>query len=108
MLDAGRQCGAWSLWGKIAGNKYNKHRAVNAPGAARIVRQAAAKGVLRFVYLSTAKVYGDATRNGPFDGAGMSDSKDPYTAAKREAEKLLRDVTVETGPEMVILRPPLV
>lgn len=84
------------------------YREVNALGAARIARQAAAKGVRRFVYLSTAKVCGESTQNRPFDETDVSDSKDIYTASKRAAEKLLRDIAAETGLEMVILRPPLV
>lgn len=77
-------------------------------GAARIARQAAVNGVRRFVYLSTVKVCGDATQNRFFNETDMSESNDPYTASKREAEKLLWDIAVETGLEMVILRPPLV
>jgi len=86
----------------------NRYRDVNALGAAHLARQAAAKGVRRFVYLSTAKVCGDSTQNRSFDETDVSDSKDPYTVSKREAEKLLRNVAAETGLEMVILRPPLV
>lgn len=84
------------------------YREVNTLGAARIARQAAVKGVRRFVYLSTAKVCGDSTQGSPFDETDVSDSKDPYTVSKREAEKLLWDIAAGTGLEMVILRPPLV
>ncbi|MCL5801030.1 MAG: SDR family oxidoreductase [Gammaproteobacteria bacterium] len=93
---------------KLQRDDRDGYREVNALGAARIARQAAEIGVRRFVYLSTAKVCGDSTQNRPFDETDMSDSKDPYTASKREAEKLLRDIAAETGLEMVILRPPLV
>jgi len=90
--------------------RYNKsiYMEVNALGAARIAKQAAAKGVRRFVYLSTAKVCGDITHDRPFDETDVSDSMDPYIASKREAEKLLREIAAETGMEVVIIRPPLV
>jgi len=81
---------------------------VNALGAARFAKQAALKGLRRFIYLSTAKVCGDITQNIPFDEKDMSDSKDPYTVSKQEAEKLLRGIAKETGMELVIIRPPLV
>jgi nucleoside-diphosphate-sugar epimerase len=81
---------------------------VNALGAARLAKQAASKGLRRFIYLSTAKVCGDITQNIPFDEKDMSDSKDPYTVSKQEAEKLLRGIAKETGMELVIIRPPLV
>lgn len=93
---------------KLQRDNRSSYREVNALGAARIARQAAEKGVRRFVYLSTAKVCGDSTQNKPFDETDMSDSKDVYTASKREAEKLLWDIAAETGLEIVILRPPLV
>ncbi len=87
---------------------YQTHHRVNALGAARIARQAAVKGVRRFIYLSTVKVCGERTQDRPLDETDVSDAQDPYTASRREAEKLLRDIAAETGPEMVILRPPLV
>lgn len=93
---------------KLQRDNRNSYREVNALGAARVARQAAANGVRRFVYLSTAKVCGDSTQNRPFDETDISYSQDPYTASKREAEKLLRNVAMETGLEIVILRPPLV
>lgn len=93
---------------KLQRDNQNSYREVNAMGAAHIAGQAAVKGVRRFVYLSTAKVCGDAAQNRPFNETDISDSKDPYTASKREAEKLLWDIAAETGLEIVILRPPLV
>lgn len=93
---------------KMQLNNQGIYREVNALGAARIAEQAAAKGVSRFVYLSTAKVCGEITHNRPFDETDVSDSMDPYIASKREAEKLLRDIAAKTGMEVVIIRPPLV
>lgn len=93
---------------KLKRDNQNNYQEVNALGAARIARQAAEKGVRRFVYLSTAKVCGESTQNSPLNETDVSDSKDIYTASKREAEKLLLDIAVETGMEVVIIRPPLV
>lgn len=93
---------------KLQRDNLSDYWEVNALGTARLAKQAAAKGVSRFLYLSTAKVCGDITQNRPFDEKDVSDSKDPYTASKQEAEKFLRGIAMETGMEVVIIRPPLV
>lgn len=93
---------------RLQRDNQTRHREVNALGTACIARQAVVKGVRRFIYLSTAKVCGESNQNKPLDEMDVSDSMDSYAASKREAEKLLRDITAETGLEIVILRPPLV
>ena len=93
---------------KLQLDNQSRYHEVNALGAARIARQAAAKGVRRFVYLSTAKVCGNITQNRPFNETDVSDSKEPYTASKLEAEKLLKDIAAVSCMEVVIIRPPLV
>jgi nucleoside-diphosphate-sugar epimerase len=65
-------------------------RSVNVEGTARVAALAAAHGVRRFVYLSSAKAI---------------DPRDAYGRAKRAAE----DALLEVKPlEKTILRPPLV
>ena len=84
-------------------------RQVNGEGTANLARQAAAAGVRRFVYLSSIKVNGEFTQEGrPFTADGAPVPEDPYGVSKHEAEQLLKQIAVETGMEVVIIRPPLV
>jgi nucleoside-diphosphate-sugar epimerase len=84
-------------------------RRVNVEGAARLARQAADHGVRRLVFVSSIKVNGESTSKGrPFNPDDTPSPKDPYSVSKNEAEQLLRRIAVETGMEIVIIRPPLV
>jgi nucleoside-diphosphate-sugar epimerase len=84
-------------------------RRVNVEGTANLARQAAAAGVLRFVYLSSIKVNGEFTQEGrPFAADDAPAPEDPYGVSKHEAEQALRQIAADTGMEMVIIRPPLV
>jgi len=84
-------------------------RRVNVEGTARLARQAAAKGVQRFIFVSSIKVNGDFTEiNRPFSVDDLPAPKDAYGVSKHEAEQVLREISAETGMEMVIIRPPLV
>ncbi len=84
-------------------------RRVNVEGTANLARQAAVAGVKRFVFLSSVKVNGESTEQGqPFTADNAPAPKDPYGVSKHEAELLLRQIAVETGMEVVIIRPPLV
>ena len=72
-------------------------------------RQAAAVGVRRFIFLSSIKVNGESTKLGqPFRSDDVPAPRDPYGISKHEAEIQLRQIGVETGMEVVIIRPPLV
>jgi nucleoside-diphosphate-sugar epimerase len=84
-------------------------RRVNVEGTANLARQAAAAGVRRFVYLSSIKVNGELTEVGqPFTADDAPAPEDPYGVSKQEAEQALRQIAVDTGMEVVIIRPPLV
>ena len=84
-------------------------RRVNVQGTLHFARQAAAAGVRRFVFISSIKVNGEATRSGvPFSDDDMPAPLDPYGVSKMEAELGLRQIAVESGLELVIIRPPLV
>lgn len=85
------------------------YRAVNVDGTVRLARQAAAAGVARLVFLSTVKVNGEETAAGrPFRADDAPRPVDPYGVSKLEAENALREVSRETGLEVVCLRCPLV
>jgi nucleoside-diphosphate-sugar epimerase len=84
-------------------------RDVNVDGTANLARQAAAAGVKRFVFISSIKVNGEATTEGkPFTELDPALPEDPYGISKMEAEAALREISLETGMELVIIRPPLV
>ena len=86
-----------------------EYRRVNVQGTLCLARQAAAAGVKRFVFLSSIKVNGEATQVGqPFTADGVPAPSDPYGISKMEAEQGLREVALQTGMEVVIIRPPLV
>lgn len=85
------------------------YRAVNSRGALHLAEQAAAAGVRRFVFVSTAKVHGEATLPGkPFTEAATPNPADPYALSKWEAEQGLAAIAARTGMEVVVVRPPLV
>lgn len=84
-------------------------RRVNVRGTLNLARQAAAAGVQRFVFVSSVKVNGEATRPGhAFQADDAPAPLDAYGISKMEAEQGLREIALETGMEVVIIRPPLV
>ena len=83
------------------------YRAANATVTERLADAAAAAGVDRFVFLSSVKVNGEATRDMPFDDAAAPAPLDAYGRSKLAAEQALErfggsPLTVTT------LRPPLI
>lgn len=85
------------------------YREVNVNGTLNLARRAAQAGVRRFVFVSSIKVNGEATQPGqPFTADDMPSPSDSYGMSKLEAEQGLRDIMVQTGMEVVIVRPPLV
>lgn len=82
---------------------------VNAYGTESLASQAAAKGVKRFVYVSSIKVNGESTA----DGHRMSEldppqPQDPYGISKWRAEQALYNLSQGSSMEITIVRPPLV
>ncbi|MFT5926891.1 MAG: nucleoside-diphosphate-sugar epimerase [Candidatus Azotimanducaceae bacterium] len=87
----------------------SEFRRVNVGGTLNLARQAVAAGVRRFIYLSSIKVNGDGTTKGEqYTAADVVHPEDPYGISKCEAEEGLRQISRETGLEVVIVRPPLV
>ena len=85
------------------------YREVNVYGALNLARQAAQTGVRRFVFVSSIKVNGEATKpDQPFTADDVPSPLDPYGVSKLEAEQGLREIEAKTGMEVVIVRPPLV
>ena len=84
-------------------------RTINLEGTLNLARQAAAGGVKRFAFISSVKVNGESTDPGQaFSEADVSSPQDAYGQSKHEAEQGLRQLSADTGMEVVIIRPPLV
>ena len=84
-------------------------RKVNVAGSLRLARESAAAGVKRFIFLSSIKVNGDASKPGSSYSADDKEVPlDPYGISKFEAEQGLKRIALETGMEVVIIRPVLV
>lgn len=84
-------------------------RRTNVAATLNLARQAAACGVRRFVFVSSIKVNGEFTEPGrPFTADDTPAPKDPYGVSKWEAEAGLRQIALETGLEVVVIRPVLV
>lgn len=85
------------------------YREVNVSGTLNLARQAADAGVRRFVFVSSIKVNGESTQPGhAFTADDVPAPLDPYGVSKFEAELGLREIELQTGMEVVIVRPPLV
>lgn len=90
-------------------NPLEAFRQVNVQGTLNLARQAAAAGIRRFVFVSSIKVNGEATLLGaPFTADDAAHPLDAYGVSKWEAELALSQLAVQTGMELVIIRPPLV
>lgn len=89
---------------KEAADSYHR---VNTLGTVRLARECAARGIRRFVFISTVKVLGEECDK-PFQVDDSAVPSDAYAISKWEAEQSLRQISAETGMEVVILRPPLV
>jgi len=83
-------------------------RQVNVVGTRQLAQQAVEAGVRRFVYVSSIKVNGEGTHEGPFSEADQPDPQDAYALSKWETEQVLRQLEAEAGIEVVVVRPPLV
>ncbi len=85
-----------------------EYRRVNVEGTKHLARMAARAGVQRLVYVSTIKVNGESTGMVPFRENDAPSPQDPYSISKWEAEEVLREISTDTGIDVVIIRPPLV
>lgn len=90
-------------------NPLEEFRKSNVVATVSLARQAAAAGVVRFVFMSSIKVNGEETQLGRrFTELDQPDPQDAYGISKWEAEEALRQVAAETGLEVVIIRAPLI
>ena len=84
-------------------------RRINVDGTLNLARQAADQGIKRFVFVSSIKVNGEKTSRGFSYTTDVAEiPKDPYGLSKYEAEEGLKEIAVNTGMEVVIIRPPMI
>ena len=84
-------------------------RRVNVEGTLHLARHAVEAGVQRFIFISSIKVNGEGTLLGhPYTTKDLPAPVDPYGISKREAEDALRQLAIDAGLEVVIIRPPLI
>jgi len=80
----------------------------NAFATLNLATQAAARGIRRFVFLSSVKVNGEVTTTHPFNSSDEPRPRDAYGQSKWEGEKFALAVGEQTGMEVAIVRSPLV
>lgn len=83
-------------------------RIMNTDVTLRLAQQAAEAGVKRFVFLSTIGVNGRVTKDRPFTEEDQAMPHNDYAISKWEAEEGLKQLSIKTGMEVVIIRPPLI
>lgn len=87
----------------------SEFRLVNVQGTLRLARQAVAAGVKRFIFVSSIKVNGEETSSGrPYTADDRPAPVDAYGQSKLEAEQALLALALESGMEVVIVRPVLI
>ena len=89
--------------------EYDSYAAINTAWPLRLAEEAAARGVRRFVFVSTIGVHG-ATTDG---GSGFREDSPirpdtPYAETKARAEDGLRAIAQRTGLALTIIRPVMV
>lgn len=86
-------------------------RSVNVDSTMNLASQAIKAGVKRFVFISSIKVNGEATKLGrPFTAEDPPCPQNPYAQSKHDAEQGLFALAKESGSdfEVTVIRPPLV
>jgi UDP-glucose 4-epimerase len=83
------------------------YRAANAELPVELARRCAEAGYRRFVFVSSAKVIGEATA-APATEDVECRPLGPYATAKHDAELALARLASRAGIEIVVVRPPLV
>ncbi len=95
--------------GKRRGVDTQAYKYVNVEVTKALARAAVRAGVRRMVFLSSAKVNGESTSGSRrFSEHDSPQPRGAYAVSKLEAEKVLFDISHQTGLEVTVLRPPLV
>lgn len=91
-----------------AADSLAEFRRVNVANTKMVATTAAAAGVRRCIYVSSIKVNGETTGGRSFEPDDQPGFSDPYGQSKWEAEEVLREISISSGMEWSIVRPPLI
>jgi nucleoside-diphosphate-sugar epimerase len=94
--------------GERAGGNGAAAQRINCVASRRLAERAVAAGVRRLVFVSTAKVHGEATSSRPWREDDAPGAADPYAESKWSAERAVNEIARDGRLEVVVLRPPLV
>lgn len=86
----------------------NDYKQVNVDGVLHLAKQAVSAGVKRFVFVSSIGVHGPETFDAPLTTNSLLMPANDYTRSKLNAEIGLKQLSQDTGLEVVIVRPTLV
>lgn len=81
---------------------------VNVEGTRRLALSAVAAGVRRFIFASSVMVYGDELWGRSIHDKSLPTPSEPYGRSKLEAERVLAEISSNSGLEITIIRIPLV
>lgn len=94
---------------EVSEEPLQEYRNINTLATLNLAKQAASRGVKRFIFVSSIKVLGEKTEQGnPFTADCPLNPQDPYSVSKAEAEIGLKLIGEANGMEIVIIRPPLI
>jgi UDP-glucose 4-epimerase len=82
----------------------SRFQSINAEATERLALAAAAKGVKRFVFVSSVAVYGPASESGPRNENEIPAPVGAYAKSKRQAETELLRIAAQTDLQVLILR----
>lgn len=91
-----------------ADDPLTEFRRVNTVGTLHLADAAMDAGVNRMVFVSTIGVNGSETSRGAFGPSSPIVPNSPYALSKWEAEQGLSTRAASGGPEVVVVRPPLI
>jgi UDP-glucose 4-epimerase len=91
------------------GPKFDLYRDINVVGTLHLARRAAEAGVRKFTFVSTVLVHGRSNDGrAPFSEQDVLTPRGSYGMSKAAAETGLRELSLETGMQVTVIRPPLV
>lgn len=81
---------------------------VNVALTLAFARSSQRLGVSRFIFVSSIGVLGESSRSGVLTASSMYAPTNAYSRSKMEAEVKLKEWFEDSGPEVLVLRPPLI
>jgi nucleoside-diphosphate-sugar epimerase len=89
------------------GTAEQQYALINTDATAQLAHAALAAGVKRFIFISTAKVFGEGGDT-IYSTQSPAQPMDAYARSKWHAEQQLQAITTNSTMELVVIRPPLV